>query len=123
MAETLKHLRARFEDEQKRLRQELAQMETGAQPSDTRRDGSPFGKREEEAEESAALEKRLALEKRIGGALAEVVQAIHKCHAGTYGLCDVCGKPIAPERLEALPQAALCLDCKAKGVRGKVSSG
>jgi RNA polymerase-binding transcription factor DksA len=29
---------------------------------------------------------------------------------GTYGTCAVCGKAIAPERLEALPDTAWCVD-------------
>jgi DnaK suppressor protein len=35
-----------------------------------------------------------------------------KLGKGTYGLCDFCGKPIPFARLEAIPQATLCLDCK-----------
>jgi DnaK suppressor protein len=122
MADNLKELRSHLVEEQKRLRQELSQFETDAQPSDARREGSPFGKREEEAEESLAIEKRLALEKRIGGALAEIEQALRKFDDGTYGLCDVCGKPIPADRLEALPQATLCMECKAKNAK-KVTQG
>ena len=122
MATNLKELRSRLEEEQKRLRQELSQMETDGQPNDARREGSPFGKREEEAEESLAIEKRLAMEKRVGGTLAEIEQALRKLDAGTYGLCDICGKPISADRLEALPQASLCLDCKAKNAK-KVNQG
>ena len=123
MTNNLKKLRSHLEDEQKRLHLELEQLETDAQPTEARREGSPFGKREEEATESLELEKRLALEKRIGGALAEIEHALRKLDEGTYGLCDSCGKPIPPDRLEALPQATLCLDCKTKNVKGKVSTG
>ncbi len=123
MADNLKQVRSRLQAENKRLHDELAQIETEAQPTETRREGSPFGKREEEATESSDLEKRLALEKRIGGALSEIEHALHKLDAGTYGLCDICGKAISPERLEALPQATVCVDCKAKGAKGKVSAG
>ena len=123
MTANLKQIRSRLEAEDKRLRDELAQLETEGQPSETRREGSPFGKREEEATESSELEKRLALEKRISGAMAEIEHALRKLDAGTYGLCDSCGKPIAPDRLEALPQASLCVDCKAKAQKGKVSTG
>ena len=31
-----------------------------------------------------------------------------------YGVCESCGEDIAMKRLEAVPQATLCLDCKAK---------
>ena len=123
MTNNLKQVRSRLEDEQKRLRQELAQLETSAQTPEVRREGSPFGKREEEATESLELEKRLALENRVGGALAEIEHALRKFDEGTYGLCDICGKPISPDRLEALPQASHCVDCKAKGAKGKVGPG
>jgi DnaK suppressor protein len=46
--------------------------------------------------------------------MAEVEHALHKFDQGTYGLCDICGQPIDPARLEALPQANLCLNCKAR---------
>ena len=119
-------LRSRLESERKRLSEELEQLKTGVRPADERREGSPFGKREEEATESFELEKRLTLEKRIRDQLAEVEHALHKFEEGTYGLCDNCGQPIDPARLEALPQANLCLNCKAqqaKNAKGKSSPG
>ena len=121
MAINIKELRSRLESEQKRLLEELEQLKTDAQPTEVRREGSPFGKREEEATESFELEKRLALEKRIKAQLAEVEHALQKFEKGTYGLCDVCGQPIDPERLEALPQANLCMNCKARNEKGRAS--
>ena len=119
-------LRSRLESEQKRLIEELEHLKSSVRPADERREGSPFGKREEEATESFELEKRLTLEKRIIDQLAEVAHALHKFEEGTYGLCDSCGQPIDPARLEALPQASLCLNCKAqqaKNAKGKSSPG
>ena len=114
-------LRSRLESEQKRLVEELEQLQASAHPTDERREGSPFGKREEEATESLELEKRLALERRIIDQLAEVSHALAKFEDGTYGLCDNCGQPIDPARLEALPQANLCVNCKAKNAKGRFS--
>jgi DnaK suppressor protein len=119
---TFNLLRARLESERKRLIEEMEQLKSTIRPADERREGSPFGKREEEATESYELERRLTLEKSIREQLASVEHALQKFEDGTYGLCDDCGQPIDPERLEALPQATLCLDCKArqaKDVRGK----
>lgn len=115
-------LRSRLESEQERLTHELEQLKASARPADERREGSPFGKREEEATEAAELETRLEMEKSIRDQLAAVEHALAKFEEGTYGLCDSCGKPIDPARLEALPQAGLCLDCKAgqaKSAKGK----
>jgi DnaK suppressor protein len=107
-------LRTRLESEQKRLTEELEQLQTSASSADERREGSPFGKREEEATETLELEKRLVLENRIRQELAGIEHALHKFEEGTYGKCDSCGQPIDPARLEALPQASLCLNCKAQ---------
>lgn len=116
-------LRSRLELERKRLNEELEQLKVSIRPADERREGSPFGKREEEATESFELERRLALEKRMRDQLADVEHALNKFKQGTYGLCDRCGQPIDPARLEALPQANLCLSCKAKNAKGKSSPG
>jgi len=116
-------LRSRLEQEQKHLTEELEQLKASTRPANERREGSPFGKREEEATESFELEKRLALEKRLRDQMAEIEHALHKFDRGTYGLCDNCGQPIDPARLEALPQANLCLSCKAKNAKGKSSPG
>ncbi len=46
--------------------------------------------------------------------LHDVELAIDKIDAGTYGTCERCGNPIGAERLEAIPWALLCIDCKRK---------
>ena len=38
-------------------------------------------------------------------------RALAKLDEGSYGRCDRCGGPIAPGRLEAAPESALCIDC------------
>jgi DnaK suppressor protein len=110
---------SRLESERKRLLGELEELQASIKPAEERREGSPFGKREEEATETFELEKKLALEKRLKEQLADIERALKKFEEGTYGLCDVCGRNIEPARLEALPQATLCLSCKAKNARPK----
>jgi RNA polymerase-binding protein DksA len=46
--------------------------------------------------------------------LKDVDRALERIDDGTYGLCERCGKPIDPDRLEARPWALLCMDCKQK---------
>ncbi len=50
--------------------------------------------------------------------LAELDEALIRIEEGTYGLCAVCDQPIDPKRLEAIPYAKLCLECKAREERG-----
>src|SRR5690349_18377740 len=43
--------------------------------------------------------------------IAEVDEALHRIDTGTYGTCERCGSPIAPERLSARPFARTCITC------------
>jgi DnaK suppressor protein len=104
----------RLKQEQTSLNHELQQLKAEEKSADEQREGSPFGKREEGATEAFELEKRLVLERRLTDALAEVEHALKKYEAGTYGICDLCGRHIEPARLEALPHANLCFECKAR---------
>jgi DnaK suppressor protein len=45
--------------------------------------------------------------------LERTERALAKLDEGTYGLCDVCRKPIAPKRLQAMPDVVLCIECAA----------
>ena len=124
-ADTAK-IRKQLKTERQRLTEELENLQANVPSSEERREGSPFGKREEEATETLELEKRLALENRTRQELAGIEHALEKFEKGSYGLCDNCGKPIAPERLEALPQATLCVNCKellAKNSKGRLPTG
>jgi RNA polymerase-binding transcription factor DksA len=61
-----------------------------------------------EKEDDAALEGQGAL---IDREIASVKRALGRIEDGTYGECVRCGGDIAPERLAARPEAALCIDC------------
>jgi len=72
------------------------------------------------------LEMKLASEKRMRDDLTEVKHALAKFEKGTYGLCESCGQAIDSARLEVLPQANLCLSCKAqeeKEAKGRLIFG
>ncbi len=45
--------------------------------------------------------------------LEDTEAALDRLEAGTYGICENCGQPIARERLDALPQTAWCIKCAA----------
>ena len=40
-------------------------------------------------------------------------RALARLNAGTYGSCERCGGTIAPERLAALPDTTVCVQCAA----------
>ncbi|GEA90029.1 TraR/DksA family transcriptional regulator [Cellulomonas cellasea] len=45
--------------------------------------------------------------------LAETDAALGRVEAGTYGVCEVCGRPVPVARLEARPVARTCVGCAA----------
>jgi RNA polymerase-binding transcription factor DksA len=45
-------------------------------------------------------------------ALYEIEEALKRLEHGTYGLCEMCERPIRKERLEAVPFARLCVQCQ-----------
>ena len=58
------------------------------------------------------------LEENAAHVLAAIDAALERIEQGTFGTCVTCGKPIGAERLEALPYATQCIDCKRKDERG-----
>jgi DnaK suppressor protein len=56
----------------------------------------------------------LALRDHARVQLHQVELALANLEAGTYGSCRSCGKPIAPERLQAIPWVPFCIDCARK---------
>lgn len=63
---------------------------------------------------SATLDREIdyTLEESAEQTLAEIDAALARIDEGTYGTCMRCGKPIGEGRLEAVPFATLCIDCK-----------
>lgn len=47
----------------------------------------------------------------LAATLADVDRALEKLAERSYGVCDNCGARIPPERLDAIPWTALCVDC------------
>jgi RNA polymerase-binding protein DksA len=77
-----------------------------------------YGSQAAAASQVFEQQRDLALRDRNEQHLAEVEAALARLDDGTYGACARCGRPIAPERLEALPWAAQCIDCQRLVGRG-----
>ena len=71
-----------------------------------------YGSQAAAASQVFAQQRDLALRDRAESQLALVDDALARFDAGTFGRCARCGRPIAPDRLEALPWAARCIDCQ-----------
>ena len=104
---TLQSLRSALEEERESLRRQLAELSPGTvgQAYDPNfADSSQVTAERGEAE---------ALVGRLAESLREVEHALAKFDQDNYGACEECGKPIAPARLEARPEARYCIDCAA----------
>ena len=70
------------------------------------------------ATETVDREIDYTLEASDGRLLADIDAALGRIENETYGTCVNCGAQIPPERLEAMPWATLCIECKRKEERG-----
>ena len=62
------------------------------------------------ADEEAELQIRL--HQTDGRLLRAIEEALARIRHGTYGVCEVCKQPISKARLEAVPWARHCRECK-----------
>ncbi len=67
--------------------------------------------------ETFEREKDLSILEQVEAELADVEHALRRLDEGTYGTCEIDGKPIPEERLEAVPAARLCLEHQARAER------
>jgi DnaK suppressor protein len=102
--------RATLFDQQRSLRREIGEL--GADPD---ADEVAFDADAGFADRSHSTEERervLTMARSLRTNLREVERAIAKLDDGSYGRCERCGNPIGDERLDAIPWATLCIDCK-----------
>ena len=74
-----------------------------------------FGDTEDEnIDEVTTFVDRLSIEENLETQLQEINLALEKIKKNKYSFCESCGEEIEGKRLEALPTARWCLQCKAK---------
>ena len=56
-------------------------------------------------------ELNLALREEMKRKVEQLEEALERAKDGSYGVCESCGQPIDPERLEVLPSTTLCIRC------------
>lgn len=82
-------------------------------------DQMTYGSQAAAASQVFEQQRDLALRERAVQHLAQVDAALTRLRDGTFGRCARCGRPIAPDRLEALPWASHCIDCQTAIDRGQ----
>ena len=112
----LKHFEKRLIEERIKLLKELGYFEDKIF-NDSQRDAagdlSAYSVHmADQASDAQEREKAYHMASSEGRLLYHIDEALARIKNGTYGKCDSCGKKIGKERLEIVPHARLCIECK-----------
>ena len=99
----LERLRRRLDDERNVLARRIADAQRAA-------DVTPEPGEDDMGAASEIVEEALSFGTRLTERQHAIDDALLRLERGEYGVCEVCGNPIEPERLEAEPTARLCED-------------
>lgn len=112
---TLKAVEDKLRTEREELLVQIADLERRASGEDVGRVyDDDYGEPETATYER---ERVLSLLDNSRDLLEQVDVALEKIEAGTYGICESCGKAIEAARVKALPHASLCIACKRREER------
>jgi DnaK suppressor protein len=107
--EQLQSLRRRLEERRRELDEEISNLTSDIQAmtQDELTEGGTGGNHPgDEGSDVRDAEQSLTIQQDLEAMRRQVIAALERMDEGTYGLCQQCGKPIDPERLDALPHAA-----------------
>jgi len=108
------HFRRALLDERKRVEDAIEYLHAETPGSLEDESEETFGGSDNHPadEASPTLDREIdyTLEDNSEEVLRQITNALERIDAGTYGTCEVCGREIPAERLEARPWATLCID-------------
>jgi RNA polymerase-binding transcription factor DksA len=117
----LDELRERLLSERVELEEQLATLEENTFAASQSDMSGEVAFDDETADAGTATferERDLSIENNVKDLLSKIDRAMRRMDAGTYGLCDRCGKPIEKARIKALPYVDLCIkDAQAQSRR------
>jgi len=117
----LKHFETRLLEERARIMREMGHLESTllkVNPRDSAGEVGGYSFHMADAGTDAIeREKAFMFASAEGRMLLEINEALRRLYRGEYGTCESCGKAIARARLEAMPHARLCVECKEKEER------
>jgi RNA polymerase-binding protein DksA len=117
---TLDRLRQKLLDEKQRLRHQAEELTAEAEQLAREREAGDTQFDEESGEGDTVnieRERDLLLSATARQVVEEIDDAIERIKRGKYGACKPAGRKISLERLEAIPWAQVCVDCKARAER------
>jgi DnaK suppressor protein len=114
-------LHERLVDERNELQTQLLTIEEDTFAATQSDSSGDVGLDDESADAGTATferEKDLSIENNVRDLLQKIERALKRIEAGTYGVCDRCGKQIEKARIKALPYVDLCIkDARAQSRR------
>lgn len=116
----LEHFKRIIQDRRKEILEDLETLKSSMMDVTTGEyvtENSTYSLHMEQGTDAMEREKTFLFASREGKFLNYLDDALKRVEKGEYGFCVDCGKLIDKERLEAVPHAQLCIDCKLK--RGK----
>lgn len=69
--------------------------------------------------ETYEREKNVSIRMTLEAELEDIDQALWRLEQGTFGLCEVCARPIPNERLEAVPGTRFCVEHQREAERSR----
>ncbi len=114
------HFRNRLREERKRVKEAIDYLheENPGSVEDETQDSTADNHPADVATVTFDRELDYSLEENEERLLTAIDAALARIEEGTFGICRTCVQPIGEERLEALPWATQCIDCKRKEERG-----
>jgi len=117
----LDEFEARLRDERTELSEQLTTIEDQTFATTQSDLSGDVGVDDESADAGTATferEKELSIEQNVRDLLQKIDRALKRIDAGTFGICEQCGKPIEKARIKALPYVDLCIkDAQAQSRR------
>lgn len=117
--EDLEHFEDRLLEERASVLRELGQFDEEFHEDPRGSGGGPESysfHMADEGTDAMEREKKFMLASQEGERLYKIDEALRRMYRNEdeYGICQDCGDRIARERLDAIPYAGLCIDCKEK---------
>jgi RNA polymerase-binding transcription factor DksA len=117
---TLKRLRQKLYDERDQQLRQAEDLQAEAEELAQERDPGDTQFDEESGEGDTVnveRERDLLLSASARQIVDAIERALKRMDSGTYGVCVPAGRRLSVERLEAIPYAEECVDCKARAER------
>lgn len=120
-APQLQQFQDRLVRERRRLRESVIRLQGEAAQHNPEALGESTGRTHlaDLGTETFEQAQNLGLAEQAFRTIIDVDRALERIEEGTYAICEHCVRPIAIERLDAIPYAARCAECQSKVERGE----